>query len=245
MKSAQVFRRLAPIDLLTNSAKEVPMQRLKCILLCVLLTLTAVPLVAGETVSDQQRGFRVTVPDGFVPDAEKVQGAVIHAFQRPPAADQKFGTLILISRLDGVLDRKKIDPKMLAEKGPQVTIVTEKWKEFDIECFRVPEQAGGLQLVTFNAQVPLKPEAIQIAVGGEAAKENELRDVLRSVLGSLDGQTNWLTSEQRVSKVAEGVVRLSITVGILALIGVAVVVGIAVVIRQAVRRGKSTRGLAE
>jgi hypothetical protein len=229
----------------TSSAAEVSMHSLRFVLLCVACTLAAGPLVADETVSDQQLGFRLTVPDGFVPDPEKIQGKVVCAFHRPPAADQKVGTFILVSRLSGVLGREKIDPKTVTASNPQVTIVTEKWKEFDIEVFRVPEQAGELQLLTFNAQVPLKPEAVQVAVIGDGTKESDLRSVLRSVLGSLDGPTNWLNTEQRAGQLAEGITRLAITVGVVLVIAVGVIVVIAVVVWRAVRKSKLTRGLAE
>lgn len=79
--------------------------------------------------------------------------------------------------------------------------------------------------------MPLKPEAIQIAVTGEADKEQELRDVLQSVLNNLDGQTNWLNTEQRVGKLVEGITRLTVTA--------CVVVVIAVVVWRAARnKGK-------
>lgn len=175
---------------------------------------------AGEAVAHPQLGLRLSVPDGFVQAPERVQGKVVYAFQRPPEGKQKVGMFIVVSRLGGALGREKLDPKAIASKSPQVTLTAERWKDFDIEVFRVPEQAGELQLLTFNAQVPLKPEAVQVAVIGEAGREAELRSTLRSVLGGLDGQTNWLNTEQRVSKLAEGLTRLGITVGVLVVIGV-------------------------
>jgi len=192
---------------------------------------------AGETVAHPQLGFRLSAPDGFAQDPERVQGQVVYAFQRPPEGEQKVGVFIVVSRLGGVLGREKLDPKAMASKSPQVTLVTEKWQDFDIEVFRVPEQVGELQLLTFNAQVPLKPEAVQVAVIGEASREAELRSTLRSVLGSLDGQTNWLNTEQRVGRAAEGLTRLAITVGVLTLL--------AVVVWRAIRRRRKGRGRAE
>lgn len=203
------------------------------------------PLIAGETVSNQQLGFRLTVPDGFVQDPGRVKGNVVCAFQRQPAAGQKMSTFILVTRLGGVLGRKKIDSKEVATRKPQITITTEKWKEFEIEVFRVLERAGDLQLITFNAQVPLKPEAVQIAVIGEAAREIELQSTLRSVLGSLEGSTNWLNTDQRVSKFTEGITRLAITVGVLVILAVGVLAVIAVVVWNAVRKRTSTFGSAE
>ncbi|WP_161967505.1 hypothetical protein [Fimbriiglobus ruber] len=107
---------------------------------------------AGETVANPQLGFRLSVPDGFVREPERVQGQVVYAFQRPPEGEQKVGTFIVVSRLGGVIGREKLDPKVIASKNPQVSLTSERWKAFDIEVFRVPEQSGELQLLTFNTQ---------------------------------------------------------------------------------------------
>jgi len=192
---------------------------------------------SGETVAHPQLGLRLTVPDGFAQDPERVQKQVVYAFQRPPEGQQKFGVFIVVSRLGGVLGREKLDPKGIASKNPHVTLTTEKWKDFDIDVFRVPEQAGELRLLTFNAQVPLKPEAVQVSVIGEASREAELRGTLQSVLSNLDGQTNWLNTEQRVSRLAEGLTGLAIAAGAL--------VVIAVVIWRAVHGRKKSRGRTE
>jgi hypothetical protein len=213
------------------------MQWLKVALPSVVLTLPVAPVVAGETVSHPQLGFRLTVPDGFVQDREQVQGKVVYAFQRPPTGDRKTRAFIVVRRLGGVIGREKIDPKQVTAQNPRVTISAEKWKGFDIEVVRVPEQLGDHQVVTFNAQVPLKPEAVQIAVIGDAGEEDELRGVIRSVLGNVDGESNWLNTEQQASRLAEGIIRLSITVGVL--------VVVAVVIWRAFRKRKASRRAAE
>lgn len=192
------------------------MQYLKIIAITLL---AAAPVAAGETVSHPQLGFRLTVPDGFVPDAEKVQGKVLFAFQRPPVGDQRMGTFVFVSRLDGILGREKLDPKQMTERNPQITIGSDIWKGFEIEVVRVPELVEDVQVVTFNAQTPLKPEAVMVTVSGEAARENDLREVLRAVLGNLEGQTNWLNTEQRVTRAAQGVAQLAISLCVLLFIG--------------------------
>lgn len=213
--------------------------------LCILFSLATTSLLAGETVTHPKLGFRLTVPDGFNSDPERVQGAVIYAFQHPPSIDQKIGTFILVSGLGGVLNRKKIDPKTFATKNPQIRIVTEQWKDFDIEVFRVPEQKGELSLLTFNAQAPLKPEAIQVTVIGDATYESELQSVLRSVLRSLDGPTNWLNTQERSNRLTEGLTRLAITVIILLIVGIGVILVIAFIVWQILRKRKVDRGNVE
>ncbi len=195
------------------------MRSQKFVLLCVALIIaTQNSLFAGEMVAHSQLGFRFTVPDGFVKDQTQVRGEVIYAFQRPPIGERKIGTFILVSQLKGVLGREKLDIRDLPPNQSQVKILTENWKEFDIDVIRLPEEAKTMSLLTLNAQVPLKPLAIQISVFGEAVQEDELKSILQSVLRSLDGQTNWLTEEQRASKLGTGITKLAITAGVILLI---------------------------
>jgi hypothetical protein len=187
----------------------------------VALTLSASTVLAGEAFTNQQLGLRLSVPDGFAQDPDLVSGKVVCGFRRPPSGDQRSGTLIRVSRLGGVLGREKIDPQQLAAANPRVTTSTEKWKEFEIDVFRVPENINGVSILTFNAQVPLKPEAVQVAVSGGADREEELRGLLRSTLNNLDGQSNWLTNHERVERLADGITKLATTAGVVVVLAVA------------------------
>jgi hypothetical protein len=195
------------------------MRSLQNVALGMILAVAAVPLFAGETVSNQPLGFRLSVPDGFVQDPTKARGDILFAFMRPAAPGDKANSGIMVSRMRGVMGREKIDPKLIATKAPKITVVTEKWKDFEIEVTRVPEEFGPVKVVTFNAQVPLKPEAIQISVVGETARENELRSALRTVLATLDGQTNWLTTDERINRGTIGIAKMAITIAVLLFLG--------------------------
>ena len=93
------------------------------------------------------------------------------------------------------------------------------WRSFQIDVVRVQEQPGGIQTITFNAQVPLKPHALQVSVFGLAGEEKQLREDLRSILASIEGESNWLTTEERVSRGAEGFGRLIILVAFVVVAG--------------------------
>ena len=202
----------------------------KPIVACFALALFSGSALAGERVAYKELGLSLTVPDGFTPDAERVKKDVVLAFQHAATEEAPFGMYIFVSRMHGVLRREQLDPKSLTAKNPQVTLFVESWKGFDIEVLRVPEQAGDLDVVTFNAQVPLRPEAVQISVAAEASREEEAKRVLRSVLASLDGQTNWLTTEERVERFISGSIKLAGTVAVLVLL--------AILVWRAVRRRK-------
>jgi len=80
----------------------------------------------------------------------------------------------------------------------------------------------GVSSVTLNIQVPLAPEAIQISVWGLAARESELRALVKSILTSLNGDSTWradapgrLTAEQRGYALAQGAIRLIVFIGLI------------------------------
>lgn len=107
-----------------------------------------------------------------------------------------------------------------------------KWRSFQIDVFKVLEQVQGSPYITFNAQVPLKPHAIQVSVAGPASEEKSLRQDLQSILASIEGPSNWLTTDERVSRGAEGFGRLII------LIAFAVVAGSLIIGRIFHRRDR-------
>jgi hypothetical protein len=208
------------------------------------LLLTAALARAGERAAAPQFGFQLEVPDGFVRQPELVGGDILFAFRRPQKEGERFDTTILVSRLHGPLDREKRDQNRngVRARNPQATVSTETWKAFEIDVFRVPEPAGDFRVVTLNAQVPLKPEAIQVSVAAEEAREADAREVLRSVLAKLEGESNWLTDAERAHRLGEGVGRLVCSGACcgFAVVGVGLLFWLAV--RKSARRPQRDRG---
>jgi hypothetical protein len=149
----------------------------------------------GETITDSIFGFHFTTPDGFVSQPTQVHDDVIYAFWRRSGQDQG-DTLIRIKHLGGRIPQEKLDLSQVTENGQNFTLTTEKWKGFNINVFRLTGLQGKIPYVQFNAQVPLVPMAMQVSVAGPSSSENETRAVLRKLLDTIDGETNWLTSEQ-------------------------------------------------
>jgi hypothetical protein len=150
-----------------------------------------------------------------------VKTNLIHAFQRPPVGEEQFIPTILVTRMRGVIDRKPLDPNDPRAKSAGVTLVDEQWKGFDLQVLRVPEEDGGIRTVTFNVQIPLKGEAIQISIVGLAAREDETQNTLRFVLANLEGESNWLTPTERSEKLASGITKMIVAIGVL--LGVVIV----------------------
>lgn len=176
-----------------------------------LLLLASESASAGQRIQNSQFGFELTVPDGFQPFAAAVRGDVIYAFHKPPARDERLGFFIVISRMKGLLGREKIGPEQLERFGKGVTVHKEHWKlkGLDVDVFRVPESRDGFDVVTFNVQVPLKPEAIQITVSGDLADEAEAQRIVTELRSNLYGQSNWLTTAERVGRLITGLLQFT------------------------------------
>jgi hypothetical protein len=104
----------------------------------------------------------------------------------------------------------------------------------------VQETEAGVASVTLNAQVPLKPKAIQVTVVGPQSDEAQLRQELRAIVASVEGPTNWsdrgmAMSQQRLEKISHGAGRLWV-------FGCLLVIAVAVALKKLFRR-KNADGL--
>jgi len=72
---------------------------------------------------------------------------------------------------------------------PQVEVYQDTWRSRPVSGVLVRMQADAIAIVCRLVVVPLAPEAIRIAVSGNAEKEDEVADTMRAVLDSLDAET--------------------------------------------------------
>jgi hypothetical protein len=72
-----------------------------------------------------------------------------------------------------------------------VTALRGTWKDFEINIVRIRMYDDGAPATTFVAQVPLKSEAIMIAVAANRGLEETSRKVLDHVLAKLEGEGQW------------------------------------------------------
>jgi hypothetical protein len=192
-----------------------------------LLTLSHGQLWAGPQIDDTKFGFKLTLPDRFVPDPAKVGGDTIYAYTRP-ANGARPALWIMVERMRGVIGQEKLGPP--PPGGPAVSISTEKWKTFDLQVMHTSASINGLEIVAITTQVPLAGEAIQLTLGGPATEEAELQTINRSLLASLDGRSNWMSGEDRWGKLYVGITTMVLVGG-----------GIAAVIIFAMRQGRSRK----
>ena len=146
-----------------------------------------------------------------------VSSHALHSPQAPCATSDGDGradtTQLKIQQMHGTFGREALDRDKaerawrdgLRASGIELTDFDLRkltWKSFDIDVV-VSHIAGTDKKLILVAQVPLKPEAIQIALAGPSSDEARLTAELQAVLASLDGPTNWKTDEERIKALAE------------------------------------------
>lgn len=195
---------------------------------------------ASERVQDDERGFTLTLPAGFVerPDLVDKEPTILRAWSRGSAPPM----LIVIEDLGG-----PIAVEELVEYKPAGVIGQQgkrSWRGYRVEAFEVRETLpDGTDAVTFNVQIPLRSGGVQLGVFGPASQAAETEAILETVLASLDGASNWPRASaaagtglrgslKRVRNLADGY-------EMFVLFGVVIVAGLIVVVL--VRRASSGR----
>ena len=79
-------------------------------------------------------------------------------------------------------------------RDSNVKLFVTSWQGFEVDGFEVPENVDGIDTITYNVQIPLKNETIQVRLFGSADREEQLHLLLRQVLDGLDGESNWFPS---------------------------------------------------
>jgi hypothetical protein len=150
------------------------------------------PLVhspSATRVQDAEMGFSFDLPEGYepFPPAGKPQG-YRHAFLRQVANEPN--RVLLVNPLGGTLGRQRLKPEEIPP-GRGVSLTAFNWRGVQVDAIRVPEKLDDTDYLTFNVQIPLRRQAIQLGIGGPAESEPQLRALVEQVLSTLDGETNW------------------------------------------------------
>lgn len=167
------------------------------------------------TVSESGLGISFTLPDGFERLSEEEDGADFVRVYRRQVVGEPIAHIVAVERLGGVLPRT--DFQQAPIDGP-VKFSAGRWKDFDVIVGQVSEELNGAPATVFNVQVPLKPEAVQLKFIGPATHEADLRSLVNDTLATVEGETNWLTTDERWQRLSSGARRLGITIGVVAII---------------------------
>lgn len=166
----------------------------KLLLLVAWLTLFSTRLFAFN-YTNQELGFSVTLPEGLVQYPSQTKPTPLVSLGRWDNANKRYTEAIGIEDLGGPIGRDQLANS--PGKPEDVTLEKMNWKGFDIEVLKMTQNLNSISIVAYNAQVPLKPHAIQVIVTGAPSDEARLRTELHTILASINGRTNWLTEGQR------------------------------------------------
>src|SRR6266849_2636966 len=164
----------------------------------VLLLSLVVGTAAQSQVRNAELGYTLTPPQGFTsfPEARSQKDVVDGWTEATPTA-LDGALVILIARMHGILPREA----MRQEDVPANTqVVSFKWKGFDVSGLRTQASQAGKPVFVLVAQVPLRPEAVQLSVAGPTDQETRGQAIMEAALASLEGETNWLTSTERAGR---------------------------------------------
>lgn len=199
----------------------------------------ATRLAWAGTVSNPDPPFAISVPDGFQRRDDLNRSVQILTFQRAGLTGSRIGTIIAVDRLGGTIGREPLTADQLASAGVKgATVEQVTWRTFDVSMARQTADIGGRAGTMFFVQIPLKPEAIQVKVITDASEEAEGRALMLSTIATIQGDTNWLTTDERSKKLGEGIARLVIA-------GLVFVVIAGAVIAFVVRRRRSAAAVSE
>lgn len=151
-----------------------------------------VHIPAAQVLRDDRLRFSIDIPEGFRAYPEgKVASTIEHAYVKGVLGGGEALSVINIERLDGVIPKgKPLGPENLP-RGFKGEVARRNWRGLAVDTLITTHEQAGLHIVVFTVQVPLRPMAIQLNVGGPASKREESERLVTQLLASLDGETNW------------------------------------------------------
>jgi hypothetical protein len=135
--------------------------------------------------------FTFKAPAGFAafPEGMKAMPNILHAYIKGKPDDDQPDILIFVEDLGGRIQKADLAKAVAGKKD--LKLLKEKWQNLDIDVFEIQESDGEVTLLTYNAQVPLLPKAVQVKVFGLADRKVELQQALKEALKGVDGTSNW------------------------------------------------------
>lgn len=163
-----------------------------------LIIVIACGALTAKDIKNDELHFSLEVPKGFVdfPQGKNFSQDVIYSFVKGDISDQKPDIVIIIERMKGTISQKRLGKEAIP-KGADIGYELYDWGNFKLECFVIKEKSGDIISHTRNIQIPLKKEAIQLKIIGLASKDEELKNITKSVLKSLNGVSSWRETDTK------------------------------------------------
>jgi len=157
----------------------------------------------SQAILDECLGFRMELPPNFLDNPQPQPPNMLYSFVRLESAEPVFA--INVERLGGRLPQGALGSEFYAAMrrslppGAEIERVVLPWKGHQLDVFGVRFSMGGGAVCAWSVQVPLAKEAIQISVGGPADCSAACRELLGTVLSSVQGISNWDAPSSRAS----------------------------------------------
>jgi len=168
-----------------------------------------------QVATNTQLGYHFTLPEGFGPfPSGRSQQDVVDCWTETAAVSPSGALVLCVQRMRGTLGRERLKQQDLPA-AMQLRSLT--WKGFTIDGLRTDTVESGNPVVILAAQVPLRHEAIQLILAGPRDQGERAEAIMTAVLGTLEGETNWLSAEERAGRLGN-------------IVGVAVGIAVALVL---------------
>lgn len=174
-------------------------------LFSLLMVVAIVP--AASRVTNEELSFSVAIPEGFVTDPDGTgHASILYSWveEKPTSASGRI--VVSVQRLNGTLGRERMSEDTLHAMG--LTPAQFRWKSFDIDGARQVTDQDGLRIRMIFARVPLRREAIQLLVAAPESQADRAEALMNATLASLEGESNWLTDEQRAERLGHAAGRM-------------------------------------
>jgi hypothetical protein len=154
--------------------------------------------------SDASLGYQFTVPEGFVtyPEGRSANPDLVECWTEDEPVSAQGALVLCVQRLHGTIGREPIRPDELPA-GAQLTAL--RWREFDLQGVRAMTERDEGPSFSLVAQLPLKPEAVQLLLAGPADEVERGDTLLKAMLTSFKGESNWLTSSERSERIGKSI----------------------------------------
>ncbi|HEY3897300.1 MAG TPA: hypothetical protein VGM54_01735 [Chthoniobacter sp.] len=141
-------------------------------------------------VQDAELGYSFDLPPGFqaFPEAQKPKEFRAAYINR--GADGSMA-LVLVKALGGLISPYKRMTLQSLPPEKHLTLAPFAWRGMPIDGVRLPEKTTQGDFITFNVQIPIKKQAIQIGFGALASDEAQTHALAEQVLATLDGPVSW------------------------------------------------------
>ena len=152
----------------------------------------AVHSSSAYLLKDDRLRFSVDIPEGFSDYPEGKQSPTsMHVFVKGVLGGGEALTVINIERMGGLIPKNK---PLRREELPfefRGELTRRNWRGLEVDTIVAQVEQNGLRMIVYTMQIPLRPTAIQLSVGGPESKREELGQLVDTLLASLEGETNW------------------------------------------------------